>query len=71
MNEKKFNEIHLKAIPEAVAKLQNLVQRDNSNLVKQLERVKEEMVEEMKKYHYRMDVFEGSVHTVVTKFKRL
>jgi hypothetical protein len=39
--------------------------------VKQLERVKEEMVEEMKKYHYRMDVFEGSVHTVVTKFKRL
>ena len=70
-NEKKFNEIQQKAIPEAVAKLQNLVQRDNSNLVGQLERVKEEMVEEMKKYHYRMDVFEGSVQTVLTKFKRL
>ena len=25
----------------------------------------------MKKYHYRMDVFEGSVQTVLTKFKRL
>ena len=43
-NEKKINEILQKAIPEAVAKLQTLVEKDNSNLVVQLERVKEEMV---------------------------
>jgi len=36
-----------------------------------MERIKKEFFKELDAYVYRMDVFETSVNTVMTKFKRL
>ena len=70
-NEKKFHEVQSKQIPEAVANLKMLAQQDNSQLVGQMGNVKEQMVDEINRYKFRIDVFEQSVSTVLTKFKRL
>jgi hypothetical protein len=48
-----------------------IAQQDNSQLVGKMGSVREQMIDEINRYKLRMDVFEQSVSTVLTKFKRL
>jgi len=48
-----------------------IAQQDNSQLVGKMGSVREQMIGEINRYKLRMDVFEQSVSTVLTKFKRL
>ena len=69
--EKLINEIKNKIIPEQINNLTKAQENLKHDIINQVHSSKQEMLDALDKFIFRMEVFETGVQTVQTKFKRL
>ena len=69
--EKLINEIKNKIIPEQINNLTKAQENLKHDIISQVKSSKQEMLDALDKFIFRMEVFETGVQTVQTKFKSL